>query len=89
MEDKLDELQKKIDNLKDKQKHLTTKDTNPASAIMDVAAELTAGVIVGVIIGLVFDNLFDSKPLFLISCIILSVIAAFRSIWKKYINNKK
>lgn len=54
----------------------------------DVAAEIAAGVFVGVIIGLFFDNLVDSKPIFLIICIIVSIVSAFRSIWKKYTSNK-
>ncbi|CAM9999717.1 unnamed protein product [Choristocarpus tenellus] len=42
--------------------------------------------IVGLIIGVFFDNLFDSKPIFLIICIILAMVASLRSIWKKNIN---
>lgn len=49
----------------------------------NIAIELVAGTIVGVILGLFFDNLFDSKPVFLIACLTLSVAAVFRSIWKK------
>ena len=64
MEDKLKELQRKLDDFKTKQQKLNKKNTNPASTITDVAAELTAGVIVGVIIGLVFDNLFDCRFFF-------------------------
>ena len=51
----------------------------------NIAIELVAGVIVGLIVGLFFDNLFDSNPIFLIICIILAMIASFRSIWKKNI----
>ena len=50
----------------------------------NIATEMVAGVIVGLIIGLFLDNLFASKPIFLIICLILSIIAAFRSIWYKY-----
>lgn len=88
MTDKIKELQKKIEGLKAKQKNSSVQSSSSPATVIDVAAELAAGVLVGVIIGLVFDNLFDSKPVFLITCIILSIIAAFRSIWKKYINNK-
>lgn len=81
---KIDELQQKIDKIKDKNTEKINDKKNSA-AIIDIAAELVAGVLVGVIIGLMTDNLFASKPLFLIICIILAVVAAFRSIWKKYI----
>lgn len=81
---KIDELQEKIDKLKDNnvKRGVSKKSSSP---IIDIAAELVAGVLVGVIIGLMMDNLFASKPLFLIICIILAIVAAFRSIWKKYI----
>jgi F0F1-type ATP synthase assembly protein I len=52
---------------------------------IDIASELVAVVIVGVIAGVLLDKLFSSKPLFLIICIILASISAFRSIWRKYI----
>jgi len=81
---KIDELQEKIDKLKSNNVKTGVSKKN-SSPIIDIAAELVAGVLVGVIIGLMMDNLFASKPLFLIICIILAVVAAFRSIWKKYI----
>ena len=85
----LQELEKKLEEIKDKHKiELSTKKSSSLQGL-DIVAEMAAGVFVGVIIGLIFDNLFDSKPLFLVICIILSVIAAFRSIWKKYIINPK
>lgn len=82
---KIDQLQKKIDKAKKNQTTNSSESSNKSSPLIDVGADLVAGVIVGVIIGLMFDKLFASKPLFLIICIILSVAAAFRSIWKKYI----
>ena len=81
---KIDELQKKIETIKNQTTNSSESSKN-SSPLTDVAAELVAGVIVGVIVGLMFDKLFASKPLFLIICIIISVAAAFRSIWKKYI----
>ena len=56
-----------------------------SSAAFNVAIELVAAMLVGVIIGFIFDNLFDSKPVFLIICIMLAIVAAFRSIWNKHI----
>jgi F0F1-type ATP synthase assembly protein I len=80
------ELKRKIDKIKNEQID-TIKKKQSTAPIIDVAAELVAGVIVGVIIGLLFDELFESKPLFLVICIIFGMMVSFRSIWKKYIKN--
>lgn len=81
--DKFGDIQKKIDKFKNK-KPIPNKLGNSSMAF-NIAIELVAGVIVGLIVGIFFDNLFDSKPIFLIICIILAMIATFRSIWKKNI----
>lgn len=81
--DKFNDIQKKIDKFKNN-KPITSKIGNNSMAF-NIAIELVAGVIVGLIVGLFFDNLFDSNPIFLIICIILAMIASFRSIWKKNI----
>jgi ATP synthase protein I len=47
-----------------------------------IAIELVTGVIVGLIIGLFFDRMFDSKPLFLIICLLLGILAGFNIIWQ-------
>jgi ATP synthase protein I len=87
-EKKHSDIQKRIGQYKEKNK----KDKNPyianANQAFNIAVELVSGVIVGVIIGLLFDKLFDSKPIFLIICLILSMIAAFKLIWNKYIKNE-
>ena len=77
------DIQKKIDKFRDK-KPISRK---PAcgSAAFNIAVELLASAIVGIIIGMFFDNLFDSKPISFIICIILAMVASFRSIWKKNI----
>ena len=85
---KIKDIQKKIDQFKDKSNNSVgisrVKANN--SIIFDVAIELVAGVIIGLMMGIFFDNLFDSKPLFLIICMIVAIIAAFRSIWKSSFN---
>ncbi len=82
---KYEEIEREIDKLKaEKNRSLVL---SSGGAAFNIAVELVAGVIVGVIIGLFFDNLFDSKPAFLIICLMLATIAAFRSIWNKYIKN--
>ena len=79
--DKFGNIQKRIDKLKNK-KSTSDKADYHSSKAFNIAVEMVAGAIVGLIIGMFFDNLFDSKPIFLILCIILSVSAAFRLIWK-------
>ena len=85
---RVQELQNKIDNLKDEQIN-SNKPKQSSLAFIDVASELVAGVIVGVILGSLVDNLFNSKPLFLIICVIFAMTAVFRSIWKKHIIKTK
>jgi ATP synthase protein I len=82
---KYEEIEREIDKLKAEKNKSSV--LSGGSAAFNIAVELVAGVIVGVIIGLFFDNLFDSKPAFLIICLILTTIAVFRSIWNKYIKN--
>ncbi|MFK7968638.1 MAG: AtpZ/AtpI family protein [Rickettsiaceae bacterium] len=81
---KIQELKNKIDKIKNEQ---INPSKNSSLVLINVASELVAGVIVGVMIGLLFDNVFNTKPWFLVICIIFAMISAFRSIWKKYINN--
>lgn len=83
-ENKIAEIQKKIDRFK--QKKTATKEPKSSSNAFNIAIEIVAGMIVGLIMGIFFDNLFDSKPIFLIICMVLAMIATFRSIWKKNVN---
>ncbi len=83
---KFEEIDNKIREIQSK-KGLAKKTTIHSTGL-NVAIELVAGTIAGVIIGLLFDNLFDSKPIFLIICLILSIIATFKTIWIRYINTK-
>lgn len=80
------QIQKKIDKYKLTKPN--AKFANNSNQAFNIAVELVSGVIVGVIIGLFFDKLFDSKPIFLIICIILGIMASFKLIWNKYIESK-
>lgn len=80
---KHDDIQKRIDKYKVKKAAIHPIENG--NQAFNIAIELVAGMIVGVIVGLFFDNLFDSKPLFLIICLTVSIIASFRLIWSKYI----
>ena len=66
---KYEEIDREIDHLKEEKKESTSL-VGSGSTAFNIAVELVSGVIVGVIIGLFFDNLFDSKPAFLIICLI-------------------
>ena len=83
------EIQKKIDRYKiDQEKKNTApavKSLSSSNIVFNIAIELVAGTMVGVIIGLFFDKTFDSKPIFLIICLLLSTAATFKSILNKYI----
>ena len=84
---KIQELKDKIDKIKNEQIDSSKKKQSSSLAFIEVASELVAGVLVGVMLGLLFDNLFNTKPLFLVICIIFAMIASFRSIWKKHIKH--
>lgn len=83
---KFEEIDSKIREIEAKKGE--SKKATINSKGLNIAIELVAGIISGVIIGLLFDNLFDSKPIFLIICLILSIIATFKTIWIRYVNTK-
>jgi len=84
MNDKLKDLQKRINKIAHK-KEAKPAQTNNDSYI--VATELVAGVLVGTIIGVFVDKMFDTKPIFLIICLLIGIVASFKTIWYKI--NKK
>ena len=84
LDKKIQELKDKIDKIKNEEMS-SSKPKNSSLELLNVASELVAGVIVGVMIGLLFDNVLNTKPWFLVICIIFAMISAFRSIWQKYI----
>lgn len=83
IDQKHEDIQKRIDIYKINKD--TGKSIPKSNSVFNITIELVAGVIVGLMIGLLFDNLFDSKPLFLIICLIISIISVFKLIWNKYI----
>ena len=83
--DKFEKIQERIDKFSTDKPPL--KKVEGGAKAFNIAVELLAGAIAGLIIGMFFDNLFDSKPIFLIICIILAMVAAFRSIWKNNIKS--
>lgn len=79
----LDEIQKRINKLKPEKITTEIKAKNNKLDPFEIASELVAGVLVGVITGVFFDKMFDSKPLFIIICLTLGIIASVRIIWQK------
>ena len=63
---KIDELEKKIKNLKDK-KVLSSKLKNKSgtnySIAINISVELITGIVLGVFIGLLIDNYLQTKPI--------------------------
>ncbi|MCC8369267.1 MAG: AtpZ/AtpI family protein [Rickettsia endosymbiont of Oxypoda opaca] len=87
-QEKLKNIQKRIKEFK------ATEDSNLKSkqeiSTFTIGVDLVAGTMVGVFIGITIDKLFNSKPLFLILCMIIGIIAGFNIIWQKLkITNKK
>lgn len=53
--------------------------------IFDISVEILAATILGVFLGNMLDRATNSAPVFLIICLILSFVAVFKVLWRKYI----
>lgn len=83
------ELERLKENItKFKQRDNFKSSINNEINAFNITSEIVGGVIVGVIIGVFLDKIFASKPLCLIICLCLGIIASGKTIWQK-INNKK
>lgn len=58
------------------------KKTNP----LNIATDLVAGVLVGFAIGFYLDKWLETKPLFIIICLIIGIAAGLRMIWREMNN---
>jgi F0F1-type ATP synthase assembly protein I len=79
----LDELESKIKKFKKKHTAAPQKSSiffNNNSVLFNLGIELFANICVGTILGLVLDKYLDSKPICLLICLILSILAAFKVI---------
>jgi len=81
---KLDELEQKIENLKskiqaDKAPKTPTKGVR-YGAIFNISIEIVAHLVAGVVLGVGLDKYFQTKNIFLIICLIFSIIAACKNI---------
>ena len=81
MDKEINELQKRINTFR--KPHQQEKKISNTIDGFTIATELVAGVIVGLIIGLFFDRMLNSKPIFLIICLFIGIIASFKVVWQK------
>ena len=50
--------------------------------LLQISTDIVASGIVGTIVGLSLDKMLDTKPILLIICLLLSMIACFRLIYR-------
>ena len=80
---KLEELNKKINNLKDQKKNVGSKKKESGAGFgFKISTEIIAALAVGVGIGLIVDNYFDSKPVGLIIFFIFGALAGFLNVYR-------
>lgn len=58
----------------------------PIGSLLNISTDLLAGVIVGLVIGFYLDKWLETKPLFIIICLIIGMVAGFRMIWREMKN---
>ena len=84
--DKLREIEKRIQNLKNKKQKLTNYKNKGNgklySMAINVSLELITGISLGVIIGLLIDNHLQTKPLMFIIFFIVGTIVGFYNMFK-------
>ena len=80
---KLEELNKKINNLDSKKKDdRFKKKASGASFGFKISTEIIAALVVGVGIGLIVDNYFNTKPFGLIIFFIFGALAGFLNVYR-------
>ena len=84
--DKLREIEKRIQNLKNNKQKLTINKNKSNgklySMAINVSLELITGIGLGVIIGLLIDNHLQTKPLMFIIFFIVGTIVGFYNMFK-------
>jgi len=82
---KLEDLKKKIDNIKESsQKSKNKKRGTGAGFGFKISTEIIAALVVGVGIGLIVDNYFNTKPFGLIIFFILGAFAGFLNVYRVF-----
>ena len=84
----LENLKKRLSKFRKKASE--QKDNNATNSYaLIVSSEIISAVIIGTGLGYALDYYFNTKPLFIIVCLILSCVACFRSIYKLVMNKNK
>ena len=48
-----------------------------------IGTDLVSGVLVGLVIGISIDKWLETKPVFMIICLMLGVLASLKMIWRE------
>ena len=81
--DKIDNLKKKIDELKDtKDNKNKNRKMSGTSFGFKISTEIVAALVVGVGIGIIVDNYFDTSPFGLIIFFIIGSFAGFLNVYR-------
>ena len=92
MQDKNEELKKKINEFK-QNKNIGFKSNIHTSSMLGpglkISIDLIASIFVGIMIGLGMDKLFSTKPIFFLIFLLLGVAAGFVKMYRSFINLEK
>ena len=92
MQDKNEELKKKINEFK-QNKNIGFKNnihtSNMLGSGLKISIDLIASIFVGIMIGLGMDKLFSTKPIFFLIFLLLGVAAGFVKMYRSFINLEK
>jgi ATP synthase protein I len=80
--DKLDQLNKKIRDYKEKNKGKSYDKKALVTGSFNIAIEIVAAVAVGLLIGFYLDRFFDTKIVFKIVCLLLAFVASLVNIYR-------
>ena len=92
MQDKNEELKKKINEFK-QNKNIGFKSNIHTSSMLGhglkISIDLIASIFVGIMIGLGMDKLFSTKPIFFLIFLLLGVAAGFVKMYRSIVNLEK
>ena len=80
--DELNAIKDRITKLKPSSEK--NQEINKKFDALCISIEIVAGVIVGLITGVCLDKVFATKPMFIIICLVLGMMASARTIWQKF-----
>lgn len=80
--DNLQKIEKRLALLQQNVTPVKSSYNNNKNNSFSIAIELVSGVISGAIIGVVCDKIFATHPWFLLSCLIIGMLASVHTIWR-------